>query len=72
MCFASGSGCFGGEFHFWAWHHHFGPHWHHFGPPWFARRFHTKEERKRMLEEYKEFLQKELAAVDEMLKDLGG
>jgi|GEM_PF-2338938 hypothetical protein len=35
----------------------------------FRRMFYTKEERKRELEEYKEKLQKELAGVEEALKE---
>jgi len=36
----------------------------------FRRMFYTKEERRRELEEYKEKLQKELAGVEEALKEL--
>ncbi|MGC8833493.1 MAG: hypothetical protein ACP5R4_05505 [Armatimonadota bacterium] len=38
----------------------------------FRRMFYSKEERKRELEEYKERLQKELAGVEEALKELSG
>ncbi|MGQ9523281.1 MAG: hypothetical protein ACUVTZ_00435 [Armatimonadota bacterium] len=37
----------------------------------FHRRFETKEERRRRLEEYRDQLKKELEAVEELLKEMG-
>lgn len=63
----------------WGWHargHGFvGWWWHGPGdegwPGWgFHRRFHTKEERRRRLEEYRDQLKKELEAVEELLKEM--
>jgi cell division protein FtsB len=46
-------------------HHH----WHHRG---FGRRFLTREEQIKELEEYLEDLKKEIAAVEDHLKELKG
>jgi len=40
-------------------------------PGWgFHRRFQTKEERRRRLEEYRDELKKEIEAIEELLKEM--
>ena len=62
-------GCFGGR-PGWGCHHGMGPGpggW----PGWgFHRRFQTKEERRRRLEEYRDELKKEIEAIEELLKEM--
>lgn len=51
----------------WCWHSPEDEGW----PGWgFHRRFYTKEEKRRRLEEYRDQLKKELEAIEELLKEM--